>query len=93
MSAPIDDDLSSPRACPLCGDSDVPHLILRLGQMEPGELSWRCRTCEQEWSDCPVGRSPTSGVADSNIPRDSNFRAFSDETAALQVNYPQERIR
>jgi len=51
---PRDDDMQAVRECPACGDTDVPHLIVRLGSLDASGLSWRCRSCNQEWSDLPV---------------------------------------
>jgi uncharacterized Zn finger protein len=48
-----DDDMEAMRRCPYCGDTDVPHLIVRLGNLESSGLSWRCRSCGQEWSNTP----------------------------------------
>lgn len=44
------------RQCPHCGDLDVPHLIVRLGNLASSGLSWRCRSCGREWSDTPEAR-------------------------------------
>ena len=53
---PLDDDTQAGRECPHCGETDVPHLIVRLGTLDSSGLSWRCRTCGEEWSDVPTLR-------------------------------------
>jgi len=56
MDPHADDDSPEGRECPHCGETDVPHLIVRLGTLDSSGLSWRCRTCGQEWSDVPTVR-------------------------------------
>jgi len=53
---PVDDDTRADRECPHCGGTDAPHLIVRLGTLESSGVSWRCRTCGEEWSDVPAAR-------------------------------------
>jgi len=53
---PRDDDMEAVRPCPHCGDADVPHLIVRPGNLDTNGLSWRCRSCCREWSDTRVAR-------------------------------------
>ena len=61
LEQPDRDDMRIARTCPMCGDHDVPHLIVRLGTPDSSGLSWRCRTCSREWSDSPNGMSATGG--------------------------------
>jgi len=48
------DDRQAVRECPACRNTDVPHLIVRLGSLDSSGLSWRCRRWSKEWSDLPV---------------------------------------
>jgi transposase-like protein len=39
------------RICPHCASREVPKLIVRGGRTAGGGASWRCRSCDMDWSD------------------------------------------
>jgi predicted RNA-binding Zn-ribbon protein involved in translation (DUF1610 family) len=39
------------RICPSCGSEEVPKLIVRSAHLSSRGTSWRCRTCDLDWSD------------------------------------------
>ncbi len=39
------------RICPHCGSREVPKLVVRSARSLGNGVSWRCRSCNQDWSD------------------------------------------
>ena len=39
------------RICPRCGSREVPKLIVQAARADASGSSWRCRSCDRDWTD------------------------------------------
>ena len=39
------------RQCPHCGSNNAPILVVRGSGLRGVGITWKCRSCESEWSD------------------------------------------
>jgi len=56
-----EEERQAARVSPRCGDTDVPHLILRIGSGGSGGSGRRSRSCGREWADRPMKRPLMAG--------------------------------